>query len=114
INISTNDEDLKRVFYTSLYNTVLNTTHYSNTSGKFQNRQDDIHNSIQSDSLFNPLLLSDTFGSLNPLFTLIQQKKHTNYLNSLLKFYNKRGSLPARELNVTEVEERLRYDAVPV
>ncbi|GGH05863.1 glycoside hydrolase family 92 protein [Sphingobacterium alkalisoli] len=114
IKIETNDEKLKRVFYSALYHTAVSPTLYSDRDGEYKNYKGEVHrmpNGAQRYTLFS---LWDTFRALKPLFTITQPEKYSDILNSMLSFYDENGLLPVWDLSTFETNTMTGYHAVPV
>jgi len=114
IKIETNDEKLKRVFYSALYHTAVSPTLYSDRDGEYKNYKGEVHrmpNGAQRYTLFS---LWDTFRALKPLLTITQPEKYSDILNSMLSFYDENGLLPVWDLSTFETNTMTGYHAVPV
>lgn len=113
IRVSTNDKQLKRVFYSALYHTCMAPVLYSDRDGTYTNSKGKTLK-MQKGQRYTVFSLWDTFRGLNPLFTLIQTKRNEDILNSMLAFYDKNGYLPVWDLSTYETNCMSGYHAVPV
>src|SRR5690606_33077516 len=87
VQITTNDERLKRIFYTALYHTAIAPTTYSDADGQYQNAQGDTLQMAEGKTRYTQLPLWNTYRSVYPLFTLIQPELYGDMISSVLAFY---------------------------
>lgn len=113
IAVEDKDNDRKTVFYTALYHAFLNPNLYSDIDGKYRGHDMQIHQDTQS-AMYTVFSLWDTFRAAHPLFTLIDQKRTNDFINSMLKHYEQGGLLPVWELAANETNCMIGYHAVPV
>ena len=114
IQVKTNDDHLKRIFYTALYHTCMAPVLYSDADGSYKNAQDSIKKMAKGRQRYTVFSLWDTFRGLNPLFTITQEKRNRDILNSMLAFYRENGKLPVWDLSTWETGCMSGYHAVPV
>ncbi len=114
IRVTTNDAHLKRIFYTALYHTCMAPVIYSDVDGVYKNAQDSIKKMARGQQRYTVFSLWDTFRGLNPLFTITQEKRNRDILNSMLAFYEENGKLPVWDLSTWETGCMSGYHAVPV
>lgn len=113
VAIKTNDEKLKRVFYTALYHTSLAPVLYSDADGRYKNAKDEVHK-MEKGQRYTVYSLWDTFRALHPLLTVTQPERYTDILNSMLAFYDENGALPVWDLETYETNTMTGYHGVPV
>jgi predicted alpha-1,2-mannosidase len=101
IRITTDDPDLKKIFYTSLYHTMVAPALFSDANGEFKGTRGDtrIANGYKRYTVFS---LWDTYRALHPLFTLTQQVRVNDMVKSMLDHYIQSGVLPVWELEGNE------------
>jgi predicted alpha-1,2-mannosidase len=82
ITIEAPDEK-KIIFYTALYHSFLSPTLFMDVDSQYRGLD---HNNHHSDGFTNYTTFSlwDTYRALHPLFTLIQQKRTSDMINSML------------------------------
>ncbi|MBN9297368.1 MAG: GH92 family glycosyl hydrolase [Filimonas sp.] len=114
MQINTADAKLKRIFYTALYHTCVMPALYSDADGSYQNAAGKVAAMPGGKQRYNVFSLWDTFRALNPLFTLTQDVRYSDMLNSLLVFYKENGLLPVWDLSSNETNCMTGYHAVPV
>jgi predicted alpha-1,2-mannosidase len=113
IAIKTDNDHLRRVFYSALYHTCMAPVLYSDADGTYRNAEDSVKK-MPKGQRYTVFSLWDTFRGLNPLFTLTQQERNQDILNSMLAFFRETGKLPVWDLSTWETGCMSGYHAVPV
>ena len=113
IEVSSEDGDLKTVFYTALYHAMLAPTLYSDVDGKYFGPDGKIHQAKDWDN-YSTFSLWDTFRASHPLFTYIEPKRVNDMIECFLHFYEQSGALPLWNLYGWETNMMIGYHAVPV
>lgn len=113
IEVSSEDGDLKTVFYTALYHAMLAPTLYSDVDGKYFGPDGKIHQAEDWDN-YSTFSLWDTFRASHPLFTYIEPKRVNDMIECFLHFYEQSGALPLWNLYGWETNMMIGYHAVPV
>jgi predicted alpha-1,2-mannosidase len=105
-------EDQKN-FYTSMYHACLSPNVFMDIDGKYRGVDHKVH---QAKGFTNYTVFSlwDTFRALHPLFTIIDQKRTTDFIKTLLQIYDDGGRLPMWPLAGNYTDDMLGYHAVPV
>ena len=82
ITIEASDEK-KIIFYTALYHSFLSPTVFMDADGQYRGLD---HNNHKAEGFTNYTTFSlwDTYRALHPLFTLIQQQRASDMINSML------------------------------
>jgi predicted alpha-1,2-mannosidase len=93
IDIQTEDETDKRVFYTAFYHTMIDPALFNDHNNDYRGTDKKIYRnaSFTNYSIFS---LWDTYRALHPLYTIIQQEKVNDMVNSMLAIYQQQGRLP--------------------
>jgi predicted alpha-1,2-mannosidase len=101
IKITSDDPVQKKIFYTSLYHTMVAPALFSDLNGEFKGVKGDVQKAegYQQYTVFS---LWDTYRALHPLFTLTQQDRVNNMVKSMLDHYRQTGILPVWELEGNE------------
>ena len=101
IKITSNDPVQKKIFYTSLYHTMVAPALFSDLNGEFKGVKGDVQKAegYQQYTVFS---LWDTYRALHPLFTLMQQNRVNDMVKSMLNHYQQTGILPVWELEGNE------------
>ncbi len=86
IAVETTDGDEKINFYTSMYRACLSPTLYMDVDGKYRGIDQNIH-SAEKFSNYTTFSLWDTHRALHPYFNLINPKRNSDMINSMLAHY---------------------------
>lgn len=113
IKITTEDQDQKTLFYTMMYQSMLAPTLLSDPEGAYKGADDEVH-IAQGFDRFDTFSLWDTFRAAHPLYTIIQQERLPDFIQSLLAHYKETGLLPVWSMQGNETNMMLGYHAVPV
>ncbi len=113
ISVTDDNEDKKVIFYTSLYHTMIAPNLYSDVDYRYRAHDDNIYrdNSFKMHTVFS---LWDTFRTLHPLFTIIEQDRTNHLINSMLDMYKHDSLLPVWELAANETNCMIGYHSIPV
>lgn len=113
IEIETADETKKRIFYTALYHCFIAPNVYCDVNGDYQGMDHKVYRDTvhQRYTVFS---LWDTYRALHPLFTIVQQKRTNDFINTFLQIYKESGRLPVWELSSNETDCMIGYHSVSV
>jgi len=80
------DEDKMKMFYTSLYHTMINPSVYQDVDGQYRGIDHNIH---QAEGFTNYTIFSvwDTYRALHPLFNIINRDRSVDIVNSMIAHY---------------------------
>lgn len=87
----------KEIFYTSLYHAFLQPYTMSDVNGDYTGT-DYVTRNNKNGTFYSTYSLWDTYRAAHPLYTLVQQKRSTDLINSLLLQYDTYGYLPIWQL----------------
>jgi len=79
-------EDRKISFYTAMYHSFLNPVVYSDINGEYRGLDQNIHK-VYGFTNYTIFSLWDTYRALHPFFTIVQQKRTSDIVNSMLAHY---------------------------
>lgn len=113
ISIKGQDEDKLAVFYTALYHSMIAPNTFSDVTGDYRGMDQNIHND-SINTTYTVFSLWDTFRAAHPLYTIIEQKRTNEFINTFLKHYDQGGRLPVWELSSNETECMIGYHSVSV
>jgi len=93
VRVTTKDEDQKKIFYSSVYRSMLMPVNRSGENPKW----------ISATPYYDDFYcIWDTYRATHPLLTLIDEKRQVEMINSLLDIYKQEGYMPdARSGNYT-------------
>ncbi|WP_445718453.1 GH92 family glycosyl hydrolase [Flavobacterium sp.] len=113
IEVTSNDKDKLAIFYTALYHTMMQPNIAQDLDGKYRGRDNQIHVAEGFD-YYTVFSLWDTFRAAHPLYTLIDKKRTSDYINTFIKQYEQGGRLPVWELASNETDCMIGYHSVSV
>ena len=92
IAIDTKDVSAKKIFYTSLYHTMIDPALFNDVNGEYRGADKQTHKAtFQNYTIFS---LWDTYRALNPLYTIMQPERVNDMVNTMLAIYQQQGKLP--------------------
>ncbi len=112
IQIASQDETKKEIFYSALYHTMIAPNVFSDVDGKYRGMDMKIHES--EDLVYTVFSLWDTFRATHPLYTIIEQQKTNEFIRTFLKQYKDGGALPIWELAANYTGCMIGYHAISV
>ncbi|MDP5027743.1 MAG: GH92 family glycosyl hydrolase, partial [Flavobacterium sp.] len=113
IEVTSDDKDKLAIFYTALYHTMMQPNIAQDLDGKYRVRDNKIHVAEGFD-YYTVFSLWDTFRGAHPLYTLIDKKRTSDYINTFIKQYEQGGRLPVWELASNETDCMIGYHSVSV
>ena len=113
IEVTSDNIDKKTIFYTALYHTMMQPNIAQDLDGKYRGRDNKIHDAEGFD-YYSVFSLWDTFRAAHPLYTLIDKKRTSDFINTFLKQYEQGGRLPVWELASNETDCMIGYHSVSV
>ena len=93
IEIETQNENQRTIFYTSLYHTMLAPNLYQDVDGRYRGMDLEIHQSNDFEN-YTVFSLWDTYRAAHPLYTIIEKERTNHFINSLLAKHDEGGILP--------------------
>lgn len=108
-------EERKENFYTSMYHAFINPNIFSDVNGEYRGLDQNIHKSNKFTN-YTTFSLWDTYRALHPLYTIIQQKRTSDIVNSMIAHYEQsvHKILPVWSHWANENWCMIGYHAVPV
>ncbi|MAT90074.1 MAG: glycosyl hydrolase family 92 [Flavobacteriaceae bacterium] len=97
IIVESPSEAYKTNFYSALYHTMLAPNLYQDVDGRYRGMDLEIHESTDF-NYYTVFSLWDTYRATHPLYTLIEQKRTTDFINTMLAKYDEGGILPIWDL----------------
>ena len=113
IEVKDKNEEKLTVFYSALYHTMIAPNTFSDVNGNYRGMDQKIHNDTLN-TTYTVFSLWDTFRAAHPLYTIIEQKRTSEFINTFLKHYKQGGRLPVWELSSNETECMIGYHSVSV
>lgn len=113
IEVNSDNEDHKTVFYTALYHTMIAPTIYSDVDGSYYGPDKQIHKT-EGWTNYGTFSLWDTYRAAHPLFTYTEPERTNDMIKSFLAFYQQNGRLPVWNFYGSETDMMIGYHSVPV
>ena len=113
IIIEDTNEDNKVNFYSSMYHVSIAPNLYQDVDGRYRGVDLEIHetNDFEYYTVFS---LWDTYRAAHPLYTIIEQDKTNDFINTFLAKYDEGGIMPIWDLAGNYTGCMIGYHAVPV
>jgi predicted alpha-1,2-mannosidase len=93
IRIETGSETDKRIFYTSLYHTMIDPVLFNDFNGDYRGADKRVYKNA-SFANYTAFSLWDTYRATNPLYILTQSQRVNDMVNTMLAIYQQQGRLP--------------------
>lgn len=106
--------DQKIIFYTALYHSMLAPNLYSDINGEYRGRDLKVHKMDKNSDYYTVFSLWDTYRATHPLYTIIQQERTNDFIQTFLKQYEQDSLLPVWELASNETDCMIGYHSVSV
>ncbi len=113
IEVEGGTQDQKRIFYTALYHCMIAPNLYIDVDKQYRGRDLKVHKAENFD-YYTVFSLWDTYRALHPLFTIIDQKRTNDFINTFLLQYKQGGLMPIWELSACETDCMIGYHSVSV
>jgi putative alpha-1,2-mannosidase len=113
IEVSGGTDEQLRTFYSALYHTKLQPNIFQDTDKSYVGLDRQVHT---ADGFTNYTVFSlwDTFRAAHPLYSIIDQKRTADFINTFIKQYEQGGRLPVWELAGNETDCMIGYHSVSV
>lgn len=113
IEVSGGTDDQMTIFYTALYHTMIAPNLYQDFDKSYLGLDRKVHT---ADGFTNYTVFSlwDTFRATHPLYTIIDQKRTVDFINTFLSQYEQGGRLPVWEFAANETDTMIGYHSVSV
>ncbi len=113
IVIESDNVDNKTNFYTSLYHTMIAPNVYQDVDGRYRGIDLGIHQTTDFE-YYTVFSLWDTYRAAHPLYTIIEQERTNDFINTFLAKYDEGGILPMWDLSANYTGCMIGYHGVPV
>lgn len=113
IDVEGGTDEQMTIFYSALYHSFLSPDLFMDVDGRYRGTDLKVHKAIGFEN-YTVFSLWDTYRATHPLFTLVQQKRTTDFINTFIQQYNHGGWLPVWELAGNYTGCMIGYHAVPV
>ncbi len=114
VQLTTNDEVKKEIFYTSLYHTLMYPMLFSDVDGYYRGPDLNIYKAEGYNHYGKVVGLWDTFRAAVPLLTFLRPDVVNDYIRTFHDFYKVAGQLPIWVLDGQENYQMLGLHSLPV
>jgi predicted alpha-1,2-mannosidase len=112
IQVKSSQKEVLNHFYTALYHTFVHPSLWTDVDGRYRDYNDQIQTS--ETALYSVFSLWDTYRGANPLYTIVQPQKVSDFVSSFYKQYKNTGLLPVWTLSNNETNCMIGYHSVSV
>ena len=113
IEVSSGSSEQLTTFYTALYHTKLQPNVFQDFDKGYLGADKKAH-TASGFTNYTIFSLWDTFRAAHPLYTIIDQKRTADFINTFIKQYEQGGRLPVWELAANETDCMIGYHSVSV
>ena len=113
VQVTTSDERNKRIFYTSLYHTMIAPSEFCDVDGSYYGADQQMHPS-EGFVNYTTFSLWDTYRAAQPLMSLIHSEKMYDVIQTMLHIYQHQGKLPVWHLMGCETDCMVGNPGIPV
>ena len=113
IVVESSNDDYKTNFYSALYHTMIAPNLYQDVDGRYRGMDLEIHQTTDFD-YYTVFSLWDTYRAAHPLYTIIEQDRTNDFINTFLAKYDEGGIMPIWDLSANYTGCMIGYHAVPV
>ncbi len=113
IVIESKNEDFKTNFYTSMYHVSIAPNLYQDVDGRYRGIDLGIHKT-DNFAYYTVFSLWDTYRAAHPLYTIIEQDRTNDFINTFLAKKEEGGIMPIWDLAGNYTGCMIGYHAVPV
>ena len=113
IVIEDKNKDNKVNFYTAMYHAMIAPNLYQDVDGRYRGMDLEIHKTNDFD-YYTVFSLWDTYRAAHPLYTIIEQDRTNDFINTFLAKYDEGGIMPIWDLSACYTGCMIGYHAVSV
>lgn len=115
INITTADQDQKKVFYSALYHLSLGPTLFDDVDGGYRGMDNQVHTLPAKQRNYTTFSLWDTYRAAHPAYTLIEAERVPDFCNALMLMAEQSpAGMPVWPLQGTETGTMTGYHSASV
>ena len=112
ISIKTDDDHVRRIFYTAMYHTMTAPSVFNDVNGEYRGADGEVHKGNFTN--YTTLSLWDTYRAAHPLQTLIHPEKQGDVAQTFLHIFKEQGKLPVWHLMGNETDCMVGNPGIPV
>ena len=111
VQIKTDDEDARTIFYTALYHTMTAPSVFCDVNGQYRGADLQVHEGQFTN--YTTFSLWDTYRAAHHLLTLIHPEKVGDLINTMLRIHEQQGKLPVWHLMGCETDCMVGNPGIP-
>ena len=112
IKAQASDPVTLKVFYTSLFHTMIHPTLFSDVNGDYRGADGQVHNAGRD--TYTVFSLWDVYRANMPLMTIIDPERYSDFVNTMVSIFDEQGKLPVWHLWGCETDCMVGNPAIPV
>ena len=112
IRIETTNESARRIFYTSLYHSMIAPSTFCDIDGSYRGADGNTYPN-PGYTTYTTFSLWDTYRAAMPLYTIIQPQRYSDFINTMLAIYREQGKLPVWHLHGCETDCMVGNPGIP-
>lgn len=101
VRIETTDDEVKKIFYTALYHTMIAPSEFCDYDGSYRGADGEVH-ADPGYKTYTTYSLWDTYRAAMPLYSIFQTERYTDMLQTMLAICDEQGKLPVWHLHGCE------------
>ena len=113
VDVTTTDSRNKRIFYTSLYHSMIAPSVFCDVNGDYYGADQKMHKS-EGFVNYTTFSLWDTYRAAQPLMTILHPEKMTDIIQTMLHICDQQGYLPVWHLMGCETNCMVGNPGIPV
>ncbi|MCP4312093.1 MAG: glycoside hydrolase family 92 protein [Bacteroidetes bacterium] len=113
ITVVSENNSLKRIFYTSVYHAYMHPSLFNDHSGAYRGTDNEVYPDADFDN-YTIFSTWDTYRSAHPLFAITQPERINDMVNSMLAIYDQQGYLPIWHLHGYETRTMVGISSLQV
>ena len=111
IDITTQDETDRSIFYTAMYHTAISPNLFTDVDGRYWGMDLKVHQGNADKPIYTVFSLWDTFRALHPLLSIIDTQLNNDFIRSLLQKHQEGGIFPMWDLASNYTGTMIGYHA---
>lgn len=112
VKIETSDPAARRIFYTSMYHSMIAPSVFSDVNGEYRGADGKVYKGDFTN--YTTFSLWDTYRAAHPLMTIIHKDMLTDIANTFVNIYRQQGKLPVWHLMGNETDCMVGNPGIPV
>ena len=113
IVVESSEEESLYNFYSAMYHSMLAPNLYQDVDGRYRGMDLKVHQTTAFD-YYTVFSLWDTYRAAHPLYTIIEQERTNDFVNTMLAKYKEGGIIPIWDLSANYTGCMIGYHGIPV